>query len=114
MARIGFMQGRLSPQIDGKIQAFPWQFWENEFLIGGEAKFELIEWTLDHERLHENPLLLDVGQKRIRELSDSSGIKVWSVTGDCFMQAPFWKTTDTTRQCLLKDLERILEACAAL
>ena len=29
--RIGFMQGRLSPLVDGKIQAFPWDHWQAEF-----------------------------------------------------------------------------------
>ena len=32
-ARIGFMQGRLSPQVDGKIQAFPWVHWRDEQLV---------------------------------------------------------------------------------
>lgn len=114
MARIGFMQGRLSPQIDGKIQAFPWQFWEREFLIGSEAGFELIEWTLDDDRLHENPLLLDAGQRRIRELSSTSGIQVISLTGDCFMQAPFWKAPEIGRRSLLQDLKSILGGCAAV
>ena len=114
MRRIGFMQGRLSPQVDGKIQAFPWQHWEEEFVIAGSAQFELVEWTLDQDRLHENPLLLSSGQQRIRELSRISGVKVSSLTGDCFMQAPFWKARDTTRKTLLVDLQHILEACAAL
>ena len=114
MARIGFMQGRLSPQIDGKIQAFPWQFWEREFLIGGEASFESIEWTLDEDRLRENPLLLVAGQKRIRELSGTSGIQVMSLTGDCFMQAPFWKASGIGRRSLLQDLKSILGACAVV
>ena len=114
MARVGFMQGRLSPQVDGKIQAFPWQYWETEFVIGSEAGFALIEWTLDQERLYENPLLLTAGQKRIRELSNTCGIQVMSLTGDCFMQAPFWKASAIARRSLLQDLENILDACAAI
>ena len=114
MPRIGFMQGRLSPQINGKIQAFPWQSWESEFVIGGRENFELIEWTLDEDRLHENPLLLDSGQERILELSRTSGIQLISLTGDCFMQAPFWKAPETRRRSLLQDLGSILGACAAV
>lgn len=114
MPRIGFMQGRLSPQINGKIQAFPWQSWESEFVIGGRENFELIEWTLDEDRLHENPLLLDSGQERILELSRTSGMQLVSLTGDCFMQAPFWKAPETRRRSLLQDLGSILGACAAV
>jgi hexulose-6-phosphate isomerase len=112
MPRIGFMQGRLSPQIDGKIQAFPWHSWEAEFRIAGDALFETVEWTLDEERLRANPLLLPSGQKRIRELERMSGVKVASLTGDCFMQAPFWKAAETRRQALLQDLDAVLGACA--
>ena len=114
MQRIGFMQGRLSPQIDGKIQAFPWQFWENEFVIAHDAEFELIEWTLDQDRMYENPLLLPTGQQRIRELSNASGLRVSSLTGDCFMQAPFWKAQEGERGSLLKHLQSILDACAVV
>ena len=28
MNRTGFMQGRLSSIVDGKIQSFPWEEWE--------------------------------------------------------------------------------------
>jgi L-ribulose-5-phosphate 3-epimerase len=114
MARIGFMQGRLSPQIEGKIQAFPWQYWETEFLIGSEASFESVEWTLDADRMHKNPLLTEAGQKRIRELSSTSGIHILSLTGDCFMQAPFWKASKIRRRALLQDLKSVLEACSAV
>ncbi len=30
---IGIMQGRLSPRIDGKIQAYPANTWQKEFEI---------------------------------------------------------------------------------
>ena len=31
--KIGFMQGRLSSKVNGKIQAFPWESWKEEFEI---------------------------------------------------------------------------------
>lgn len=114
MSRIGFMQGRLSPQIDGKIQAFPWPHWEVEFAIAGEARFESMEWTLDADRLYENPLMLSTGQARIRHLATTSGVSVNSLTGDCFMQEPFWKAADRRREQLLVDLEAVLDACSAV
>ena len=30
---VGFMQGRLCNQVNGKIQAFPWNEWEGEFSV---------------------------------------------------------------------------------
>lgn len=44
--RIGFMQGRLSPVVDGKIQAFPWGHWEDEFRLANGHGLSLMEWTL--------------------------------------------------------------------
>jgi hypothetical protein len=37
--RIGFMQGRLSPLLDGRIQAFPREHWRQEFELGERLGF---------------------------------------------------------------------------
>jgi len=52
-----------------------------------------MEWTLDYENIHLNPLMNDKGRKKITELSKKNNIQINSVTGDCFMQKPFWKNT---------------------
>ncbi|MCP9915163.1 sugar phosphate isomerase/epimerase family protein [Cyanobium sp. ATX 6F1] len=114
MRKIGFMQGRLSPLVDGRIQAFPWSCWEDEFIRGSQAGFDLIEWTIDHERLHENPLLSTSGRSTIRHLSDEMRLTVASVTGDCFMQAPFWKAEGSIRRHLLNEFNYVLQACEML
>jgi L-ribulose-5-phosphate 3-epimerase len=114
MARIGFMQGRLSPLANGKVQSFPWHTWEVEFEVAARAGFPLIEWTLDAQRLHENPLLNEDGQSRIRKLATSSHVEVQSLTGDCFMQTPYWKADDVARGRLLDDLDDILESCVSV
>ena len=98
---IGFMQGRLSPLVDGKIQAFPWDHWNNEFSIANKYGFNLIEWTLDQKRLYENPLMTEVGQKEIKGLSIKNKISIQSLTGDCFMQAPFYKVRGKNRENIL-------------
>jgi len=107
------MQGRLSPPVDGKIQAFPWHHWEEEFQIAAEDSFEIMEWTLDQERLYENPLMSATGRARIKKLMSQHGIKIPSLTGDCFMQAPFYKSP-AERDSLLNDLKNILAACGDL
>ena len=47
---IGIMQGRLSPPIDDKIQAYPAKTWQREFEIAKEIGYSAIEWIV------ENPL----------------------------------------------------------
>ncbi|TCS70990.1 hexulose-6-phosphate isomerase [Sulfuritortus calidifontis] len=112
--QIGFMQGRLSEPVDGRIQAFPWRHWRDEFAEAGRLGFRLMEWTLDQERLYENPLMTPEGQAEIRELSHRHGLTIASLTGDCFMQAPFWKVDGERRMALVADLDAILDACAKL
>ena len=88
---IGFMQGRLSPQINGKIQCFPVEFWRDELELASKNNCCLVEWTLDYEDLYLNPLISKSGQNEIKKLQKLLNIKIESVTGDCFMQQPFWK-----------------------
>ncbi len=109
--RVGFMQGRLSPLVNGRIQAFPWDHWREEFPIAHELGFPLIEWTLDQDRLRENPLLADPAG--VASLAAAHGLRVASITGDCFMQAPFYKETGAARDALLDDMAAILDAAAA-
>lgn len=111
--RIGFMQGRLSSLVEGRIQAFPAAHWQSEFPQGAEIGFGFLEWTLDQEGLRENPLLTLEGRSIIRKLSRRSGLRVASVTLDCIMQAPFYKTEGRTRHGLLEDLTDIIDACEA-
>jgi L-ribulose-5-phosphate 3-epimerase len=109
---IGFMQGRLCELVDGKIQAFPWSDWESEFPAATTINLHLMEWTLDQDRLFENPLMTADGQERIRGLCRDYGISILSLTGDCFMQAPFWKVECEERARLQGDFLAIGGACA--
>ena len=111
--QIGFMQGRLSPQVNGMIQAFPWDHWEAEFPQAEALGLPLMEWTLDRARLDENPLMTVPGRARIAELSRRHGVRVGSLTGDIFMQAPFWRASGEERALRLREFDRVAEACGA-
>lgn len=110
--RIGFMQGRLSSMIDGKIQAFPWNSWRDEFSIARDMRIALMEWTLDQKQLNENPLMTEAGRTEIRSLCRSNNIQIPSLTGDCFMQAPFWKAAGVLRFELEKDFIAVAKNCS--
>lgn len=112
--KIGFMQGRLSPLVDGKIQAFPWAHWRDEFPAADECGIHLMEWTLDHDRLSENPLMTRSGRQQIAELQKKHELAIESLTGDLFMQAPFWKVDGLARRVLLDEFDAVMDACAAL
>jgi len=109
-SRIGFMQGRLSPLIDGQIQAFPWGYWQDEFALAKNNSLSILEWTLDQDRLFENPLMTPSGREQISVLCNRHQIDIPSLTGDCFMHAPFWKALDGS----IKDLQDcFLAVCEA-
>ncbi len=106
--KIGFMQGRLSEVRNGIIQCFPWDNWENEFQGANKLNLKLMEWTLDHERIFLNPILTEQGQIKINDLKKKFDIKILSVTGDCFMQMPFWKFEGFKKKQLEDDFIKIL------
>jgi len=109
---IGFMQGRLSLMEGKKIQSFPWLNWKNEFKIGKKLSFKLLEWTLDYKKLYSNPLMLKSGQKEIKNLCTKYNFKITSLTGDCFMQKPFWKTKKSKISKLQNDFLNIINESA--
>jgi hexulose-6-phosphate isomerase len=113
-SRIGFMQGRLSPLVDGKIQAFPWTHWQAEFAAAHDLGLRLMEWTIDQNRLYENPLMRNDGREAIRGLMEKFALSITSLTGDCFMQAPFWKAEGNARVELVRDFEAVVDACGTM
>ena len=113
-SKIGFIQGRLSPIVNGQIQAFPWNFWMDEFSIAKDNDFKIIEWTLDQHQLYKNPIMTYEGRKLIKNLSNKYGISILSLTGDCFMQSPFFKVGKTLFKNLIQDLKNIIISCADL
>ena len=108
----GIMQGRLSKIIGNKIQAFPEKYWKSEFSKANKLGLKSIEWTLDYKNLKSNPLLSNKGRLKIKKLSKQYSIKINSLTGDCFMQKPFWKTKNNKK--LIYDLKKIIDGCRLL
>lgn len=109
------MQGRLSALVGGRIQAFPWPSWRDEFPIAARLGIRLMEWTLDQDRLDENPLMTPAGQAEVLALCRAHAVAIPSLTGDCFMQAPFWKTpAGEGRARLERDFLAVADACAAV
>ena len=105
---IGFMQGRLTDLYDNKIQSFPWNDWEKEFELANKNDFKIMEWTIDSKNLFKNPLMNDEGLNKIKFLKNTYDLSIPSLTGDCFMQEPFWKSEGI----LKKELEnKFLKIC---
>ena len=103
------MQGRLSKIENNQIQSFPSKSWENEFLLAKKLGFKFIEWTIDYKKFLQNPIFLPSGINKIKNLSKKYNVQIKSLTGDCFMQKPFWKFKKYKN--LILDLKKIIIAC---
>ena len=89
--KIGFVQGRLSPMINNRIQQFPLDSWQNEFALASKLDIKLIEWTIDTYKFLENPLVKLKGREEINKTAEKNSILIPSVTCDYFMETPPWK-----------------------
>jgi L-ribulose-5-phosphate 3-epimerase len=111
---LGIMQGRLSPPVNGKIQAFPWETWEEEFRLAAEVGLTAIDWIVESERLEENPLLTPAGRRRAKELVTNTGVAIGAVCADYFMECPFIRCTPEEQRERLRVLDGLLEDMNAM
>jgi hexulose-6-phosphate isomerase len=90
------MQGRLSPRIDGKIQAYPADTWQKEFEIAQEIGYAAIEWIVE-KPVETNSLMSDSGKAEIKKVIASTGVRIDYVCADIFMQQPLVRMTEETK-----------------
>jgi L-ribulose-5-phosphate 3-epimerase len=105
--QIGIMQGRLSPRIDGKIQAYPEKSWQIEFHLAKEIGYSAIEWIVE-EPLEKNALMSELGRDSINQLISETGVKIEFVCADIFMQQPFVRVSNSTVEENKRYLNQIL------
>ncbi len=85
---LGVMEGRLLPKYQGRYQAHPVGYWQDEFPRAAELGLDCIEFILDYNDAEANPLLRPGGPDEILAVSEKTGVKVYTVCADYFMEAP--------------------------
>jgi L-ribulose-5-phosphate 3-epimerase len=105
---IGIMQGRLSPRIDGKIQAYPASTWQKEFEIAKEIGYAAIEWIVE-KPVETNALMTDSGKAEIKKVIASTGVRIDYVCADIFMQQPLVRMTEDKKKQNKEYLASILK-----
>jgi hexulose-6-phosphate isomerase len=105
---IGIMQGRLSPRIDGKIQAYPASTWQKEFEIAQEIGYAAIEWIIE-KPVETNALMTDSGKAEIKKMIASTGVRIDYVCADIFMQQPLVRMTKDSKSQNKEYLSAILK-----
>ena len=111
-ARLGIMQGRLSPPIDDQIQAFPAGVWEEEFALSKAIGLGCLEWIYAYPEHASNPLSTAKGAAAISDLSNSVGIRVNSVVADYFMEKKLFGVPKSELDHALCVLESLIRQCA--
>lgn len=111
MTRIGIMQGRLGPPVEGRFQSFPRGRWREEFPRAAEAGLDCIEWIHDGFGLEENPLATGDGPALLQELSRRHGIGIHSVCADYFMDHLLLRGSADERREHRGTLLRLIERC---
>lgn len=112
--KIGIIQGRLSPAIDGKIQAFPWPYWQEEFRTAQQFGFDSIEFIFEAENYQNNPLWTEQGQSEIKQLVKETDVVIDHVCADYFMQQPFMRVSEDKRQASVAVLKELITKCAQI
>ena len=105
---IGIMQGRLSPRIDGKIQAYPASTWQKEFEIAQEIGYAAIEWIVE-KPVETNALMTNSGKAEIKKMIASTEVRIDYVCADIFMQQPLVRMTKDTKSQNKEYLSAILK-----
>ncbi len=111
--RIGIMQGRLSKPLNGMIQSFPKNSWENEFYLAKDIGFKLIEWVLD-ENTKDNPIVNKELFSKIDIIKKKTEIDVNSICCDYFMKNSLSKNSKSFKEENLAILNFLIEESCPL
>src|SRR5262249_18789721 len=87
---IGIVQGRLSPPVPGRLQAFPSRTWREEFGRARTCGFSSLEWVFEADNYEQNPIWTQEGVVAIRRQIDETGVRVDSICADYFMTHPLF------------------------
>ena len=85
--KVGVMQGRLLHKYQGRYQAHPKDYWQEEFKSAKKIGLDCIEFILDFNDSELNPLLAKNGPEEILYLSEKTGVDVITICADYFMEA---------------------------
>jgi len=114
MNPIGIMQGRLSPPVGGRIQSFPVDSWREEFARAREVGLDCVEWVYEFDTEVDNPLSTEAGVVEIRSLVRRSGVAVWSICADYYMQERLVAADGSPRPDVVSHLGSLLQRASLL
>ena len=112
-SKVGIMQGRLTPPMGGRIQAFPAARWRDEFALAAELGLHSIEWIVETP-IESNPIWTLDGVAEIKKIVAQTGVTVDFVIADYFMESPFVRMSAPTFEHNRGVLAHLLDHAAQL
>ena len=113
--KIGVMQGRLLPKYQGRYQAHPVGYWQDEFIVAKEVGLDCIEFILDYNEAEDNPLIKEGGIDEIMTVVEKTGVEVKTICADYFMKAPLHsehiEIADSSQKLMIRLLNNAAELC---
>lgn len=103
------MQGRLLPKYQGRYQAHPVGYWQEEFCKATSFGLSCIEFILDFNDADQNPLLRPEGVEEILTLSRQTGTTVRTVCADYLMEAPLHRPDAAMTDHSQRTVTRLLD-----
>ncbi len=110
---IGIMQGRLLPPLDGRVQSFPREGWENEFAAARDIGYASVELTIEMASVDIHPIRSEVGRRTLAALSTDTGVALAGLCCDTFMEVPLIADDMAVRDQGRALLEALIIDCAA-
>ena len=108
------MQGRLLPKYKGRFQAHPLGYWQDEFPLAADIGLQCIEFIFDFNDYQLNPLWTVSGLREIEKIAKDTGIKVYSVCADFFMECPFHSEHKDQCDFAILVAEKLIQNCSEL
>ncbi len=107
------MQGRLLPKYQGRYQAHPVDYWQDEFIVAREIGLDCVEFILDYNDAKDNPLIKEGGIDKIKAVVERTGVAVKTICADYFMEAPLHsediEIANSSQKLLINLLDNVAE-----
>lgn len=110
----GTMQGRLLPKYQGRYQAHPVGYWQDEFSVAADLGLNCIEFILDFNDAERNPLLRVGGVAEILAVREKTGVRVATICADYLMEAPIHSDDSATAKDAIRVVGKLLDVGAEI
>ena len=111
MIKFGVMQGRLLPKLNGRYQAHPTGYWQDEFDLASMFGLDVIEFIVDLNDIEKNPLMTNDGHKEVTMEANRTNVRVESVCADFLMDTPLHSVDSDRSKIAESHLMRLID-CA--